>query len=120
MTQKAVHGVKRLLNATKYSYQGLKAAFRNEAAFREEVLAAVVLIPLACYFDVSQNERILLIGSVILVMVVELLNSAIETTVDRIGSERHELSGRAKDIGSAAVLLTMILAGYIWLEILWI
>ncbi|MCW8335427.1 diacylglycerol kinase [Vibrio paucivorans] len=118
MSSKPVHGFKRLKNATRYSCQGLKAAFKNEAAFREEILLSVVLIPLAFWLDVSQVERILLIVTVLLVMLVELLNSAIEAVVDRVGTEHHELAGRAKDIGSAAVMVAMIITGYTWVEIL--
>ncbi|MGY0076191.1 diacylglycerol kinase [Vibrio proteolyticus] len=118
MTQKAPQGFKRLVNATKYSYQGIKAAFKNEAAFREEVLLSVIMIPTALLLDVTGVERVLLIGTVLLVMVVELLNSAVEAVVDRIGPEHHELAGRAKDMGSAAVLITMLITGYTWLQII--
>nr|WP_237668181.1 MULTISPECIES: diacylglycerol kinase [unclassified Vibrio] len=107
-----------MVNATKYSYQGIKAAFKNEAAFREEVLLSVIMIPTALLLDVTGVERVLLIGTVLLVMVVELLNSAVEAVVDRIGSEHHELAGRAKDMGSAAVLITMLITGYTWLQII--
>ncbi|SHJ17085.1 diacylglycerol kinase (ATP) [Malonomonas rubra DSM 5091] len=112
-------GIKRIVLAAGYSAQGLKAAFVNEAAFRQEVLLAVVLIPLACWLDVRAIERVLMIASVVLVMIVELLNSAIEAVVDRIGPEKHELSGRAKDIGSAAVMISLLLTLYIWTEVLW-
>jgi diacylglycerol kinase (ATP) len=78
-----------------------------------------VLIPLACWLDVATVERVLMIASVFLVLIVELLNSAVETVVDRIGPEKHELSGRAKDIGSAAVLIALLLTAYIWSEVLW-
>ncbi len=112
-------GIKRILLAAGYSALGLRAAFVNEAAFRQEVLLAAVLIPLACWLEVTTVERILLIASVVLVLIIELLNSAVEALVDRIGSEMHELSGRAKDIGSATVLISLILTAYIWGEILW-
>nr|WP_274615334.1 diacylglycerol kinase [Vibrio fluvialis] len=118
--QKNPQGIKRVIKATRYSYQGLCAAFKNEAAFREEVILACVLVPLAVWLDVSQLERMLMIGSVLLVMVVELLNSAVEAVVDRIGPEHHELAGRAKDMGSAAVFIAMVISGYIWLEALFI
>lgn len=118
MAKKSLHGFKRVLNATRYSCQGLKATFQNEPAFREEVLLAFIMIPAALLMDVTQIERILLIAVVVLVLFAELVNSAIEAVVDRIGAEQHELSGRAKDIGSAAVMVTMLLAGYVWLEIL--
>ncbi len=113
-------GLKRIILATGYSTQGLTSAFKHEAAFRQELLLAAILIPLACYLDVSQIERILLIAPVFLVMIIEIINSAIEAVVDRIGSEHHELAGRAKDMGSAAVLIALILSAYIWIEILFL
>nr|WP_194438155.1 diacylglycerol kinase [Vibrio fluminensis] len=106
------------MNATRYSWQGLVAAFKNEAAFREEIVLAAIMLPVALWLDVTQVERVLLVATVVLVLIVELINSAIEAVVDRIGSERHELSGRAKDIGSAAVLLAMLLTAYTWATIL--
>lgn len=120
MSRKSQHGFKRLRNAIRYSCQGLKAAFQTEPAFKEELLLAAIMIPLACFLDVTQVERILLIASVLLVLVVELLNSAVEAAIDRISSEQHELSGRAKDLGSAAVMVTMFVTGYVWLEILFL
>ncbi|WP_028863171.1 diacylglycerol kinase [Psychromonas aquimarina] len=113
-------GLKRIILAGGYSLQGLKSAFKHEAAFRQETFLALLLIPLACYLDVSQIERILLIAPVVLVMIIEIINSAVEAVVDRIGSEHHELSGRAKDMGSAAVLIALLLTAYIWLEILFL
>lgn len=118
MPDKTLHGFKRIKNATKYSYQGLKAAFKHEPAFQEEVVLAALMIPAALFIGDSQWERILLIATVVLVLIAELFNSAIEAVVDRVGTEHHELAGRAKDIGSAAVMVTMLLTGYIWLEIL--
>ena len=109
-------GFTRVIKAAGYSLKGLKAAWVNEAAFRQEAVAAIII---AFYLDVSQIERILLIGSVVLVAIVELINSAIEAVVDRVGTEYHELSGRAKDIGSAAVFVTIGLALFIWATILW-
>jgi len=109
----------RIYKEAGYSWKGLKAAWQNEAAFRQEASAAIPLILLSFWFDVSSIERILLIGSVVLVCVVELLNSAVECAIDRIGPEFHVLSGRAKDIGSAAVLLTIILAIFVWVSIFW-
>ncbi|GAB6058822.1 diacylglycerol kinase [Desulfonatronum parangueonense] len=94
--------------------QGLGFAWKNQEAFRLEVLAALVLIPLAFWWGGNAVERILLIGSVVLVMIVELLNSAVETVVDRIGMEDNVLSGMAKDISSAAVLLALILVPVVW------
>jgi len=113
-------GLKRIILAMGYSLQGLKSSFKYEAAFRQELLLAVILIPIACFLEVSQIERILLIASLALVLIVEVINSAIEAVVDRIGSEHHQLSGRAKDMGSAAVFLTLGLSAYIWLEILFL
>lgn len=112
-------GLKRILLAAGYSARGLRATFIHEAAFRQELLLGLILIPLACWLDVDENGRRLMISSILLVLIVELLNSAIEAVVDRIGAQRHELSGRAKDIGSAAVLMTLILTVYIWVSVLW-
>lgn len=113
-------GLKRIILATGYSIQGLKSAFKHEAAFRQELLLFAILAPIACYLDVSQIERILLIAPLVLVIIIEIINSAIEAVVDRIGSEKHELSGRAKDMGSAAVLVALFLTAYIWIEILFL
>ncbi len=112
-------GLTRIIKAAGYSYKGLTAAWRNEAAFRQELVAAVVAIILAIWLDVGAIARILLIGSVLLVMIVEILNSAIEAIVDRVGMEYHELSGRAKDMGSAAVSLAILLALFVWGSVLW-
>lgn len=112
-------GLIRLKNALFYSFDGLKAAYTCEDAFRQEVWLAVVLIPAACWLPVPVVERGLLLASVILVLIVELLNSAIEAAVDRIGLESHRLSKRAKDIGSAAVLLSLINVAVIWGSVLW-
>ncbi len=107
-------GLRRLLNAFGYSLAGFRAAYKHEDAFRQEALLAVILIPLAVWLPVSLIGRALLIGSVLLVIVVELLNSAIEATVDRISLDSHDLAKRAKDIGSAAVLVSLINAVVIW------
>ncbi|MTD41330.1 diacylglycerol kinase [Erwinia sp. CPCC 100877] len=112
-------GFTRIIKAAGYSWKGFGAAWRNEAAFRQEGVAAVIAIIVACWLDVDAITRVLLIGSVMLVMIVEILNSAIEAVVDRIGSEYHELSGRAKDMGSAAVLLAIIVALFTWGSLLW-
>lgn len=108
----------RIINATGYSLKGLKSAYLHEAAFRQEVWLAAILIPLSFWLGENIIEKILLIGSTLLVMITELLNSAIETTIDRISSEYHELSGRAKDIGSAAVFMAMLLFSITWIGIL--
>ncbi|ENN8409163.1 diacylglycerol kinase [Serratia marcescens] len=112
-------GLTRIIKAAGYSYKGLSAAWQHEAAFRQELVVTLLAIILAAWLDVGAIARILLIGSVALVMIVEILNSAIEAVVDRIGSEHHELSGRAKDMGSAAVSLAIVLALFVWGTVLW-
>lgn len=111
-------GLKRFINAISFSIAGFKATWKYEEAFRQEVLVFVVTVPLAITLGKNNIETILLIACVALVLVVELLNSAIEAIVDRVGTEYHELAGRAKDTGSAAVMLTIILAIMTWLFIL--
>ena len=111
-------GVRRVLNATRNSFAGFAEAVRCEDAFRQELLLAAVLVPVALWSGRSGFERALLAGSVVLVLVVELLNSAVEATVDRISFDNHRLAKRAKDIGSAAVMLSLVNAGLIWLLIL--
>jgi diacylglycerol kinase (ATP) len=108
---------RRILNTTKYSWQGLQACFKHEEAFRVEVFFAVLLLPIALLAANSPVELVLLIGSVVLVLLVELLNSAIEAVVDRISEEHHELAGRAKDQGSAAVMLSLGVFVITWLLI---
>ncbi len=108
----------RIWRAFHASLNGYRGALRRERAFREELVVAVLVIPLGLYFGSNGVERALLIGPMVLVLVVELLNSAIETTVDRVGLERHELSGLAKDLGSAAVLTSFLLLGLNWLLVL--
>lgn len=107
-------GLRRLINACMYSLAGLKAAYQHEDAFRQEVLLAIVLIPLAVVLKADGMGRAMMVGSVILVMIVELLNSAVEATVDRISLENHQLAKRAKDIGSAAVMLSLINLATVW------
>lgn len=116
--QKNRKGLSRLLHAGGYSLQGLRAGW-GETAFRQEALAAIVLLPLAFFMGRSWVEVALLAGSVLLVMIVELLNTGLESCIDRIGPEWHDLSKRAKDMGSAAVLLSLLLCGGIWLAALW-
>lgn len=111
-------GITRLIRAFGYSLKGFRACYRHEAAFRQEVLVALFVIPLGAWLGDGGVERALLIGSWLFVLVVELLNSAIEATVDRFGPEHHELSGRAKDIGSASVLASISLAIVVWALIL--
>lgn len=107
-------GLPRLINAFGYSLEGFKAAFKHEDAFRQEVFLAVVLIPLAVYLGKSPIERALMIASVLLVLIVELLNSAIEAAVDHTSTEHHALAKRAKDIGSAAVFIALAIVAIIW------
>ena len=114
MGKPAATGIKRVINAFGYSMQGLRAAFNNEAAFRQELALCVIFVPLAFWLGQTAVERILLIGSLLLVLIIELVNSAIEAIVDRFGSEHHELSGRAKDIGSAAVFISLLNSTIIW------
>lgn len=111
-------GIARLKNALIWSLSGLKKGFKDEAAFRQEVILFIILIPLALWLSESKVERCLMIGSLFLVLIVELLNSGIEAAVDRISEENHPLSGKAKDIGSAAVFLSLLNAGVIWAIIL--
>jgi diacylglycerol kinase (ATP) len=106
--------IKHLWRATLYSWQGLKAAYRYQWVFPLEIIIFIVAVPLSIYFGKTRVEQILLLGSVLLVLIVELVNSAIETVVDRISLERHALSGRAKDLGSAAVFLTVMNAIMVW------
>ena len=116
--QKARTGLSRIWHATGYSIEGLKAGW-GETAFRQEAIAAMVLLPLSFWIGRSWMETALLAGSVLFVMIVELLNTGIETAIDRIGPEWHDLSKRAKDMGSAAVLLSLLLATGIWLAALY-
>jgi diacylglycerol kinase (ATP) len=111
---KGKQGLTRLINALGYSRDGLAAAWKHEAAFREEVMLAIVAVPLGLWLGGNGIEKALLVGTILLIMIVELLNSAVEAVVDRVSDEHHELSKRAKDIGSAAVLLTLILAATTW------
>jgi diacylglycerol kinase (ATP) len=112
-------GFTRMFRAFGTSMKGLAGAYREEAAFRQELALAVVVIPLGLWLGETGVERALLIGPMFLVLIVELVNSAVEAVVDRIGLERHELSGLAKDIGSAAVLLSLLLLTVVWLLLLW-
>ncbi|HBH66065.1 diacylglycerol kinase [Erwinia persicina] len=113
-----VTGLTRIIKAAGYSWKGIRAAWQHEAAFRQEAVAAIIAIAIAVWLDVDVVTRVLLIGSVVMVIIVEILNSAIEAVVDRIGSEIHPLAGRAKDMGSAAVLLAILLAMFVWIMLL--
>lgn len=108
----------RVVRATGYSISGLRAALRKEAAFRQEFALFLILAPLAIWLGDNGIERALLLGSLFIVLIVELLNSAIEATVDRVSRKRHKLSGRAKDMGSAAVYLSLLLVVLTWLLVL--
>ncbi|MBS1197193.1 MAG: diacylglycerol kinase [Proteobacteria bacterium] len=119
MTEKTFSGMARLVRAFCYSMQGLAAAWRNEAAFRQEIVLAALILPPGLWFAANGLERALLAASVIFVLVVELINSAVEAAIDRISPERHELSKRAKDLGSAAVLLALINVWVVWGGIFW-
>lgn len=112
-------GLHRLIRATGHSIDGLKTAYRGENAFRQEVWLAVVLVPLAFWLGGSWTETALLVGTVLLVLIVELLNSGIEAAVDRVSFEIHDLSKRAKDLASAAVLLALLLCAGVWCAALW-
>ena len=114
-----VRGFRRLWVATRYSAMGLSHALRGEPSFRQEVAACLVLVPLGIWLGRSGVERALLIGSLFLVLIVELINSAIEAVVDRFGGEIHALSGQAKDLGSAAVFVALVNAAVVWLLVLW-
>ena len=116
---KGATGLTRLLNATRYSLAGLRAALRHEEAFRQELILAALLVPLGLWLGANGVERALLAGSVLLVLVVELLNSALEAAVDRISLDDHPLAGRAKDMGSAAVMIALAGAALVWLLVLW-
>ncbi len=111
-------GVSRVIKATVYSWQGLRAAYRYEEAFRQEVWLCLVMIPLGLYLGDGGVEKALLVGSLLLLPLIEILNSALEAVVDRVGEEQHELSGRAKDMGSAAVAIAIALAAAVWLLVL--
>jgi diacylglycerol kinase (ATP) len=118
LLQSLVDG-ERVLRALSYSLNGLRAAYKKESAFRQELILALLLVPLGLWLGRTGVERTLLIGSVLLVLIIELLNSAVETTVDRGGKDWDKLAGRAKDMGSAAVLIALLLVVLTWGSILW-
>lgn len=107
-------GLTRIIKAGQYSWQGFQAAYKHEEAFRQEVWVLLVAVPLALWLGENGVEKTLMIGSILLLLIVELLNSAVEAVVDRTGLDRHELSGRAKDMGSAAVLVAILNAVLVW------
>ena len=112
-------GITRIIRAGGYSLKGLKTALRHESAFRQEAALFVILVPAAIWLGNSWLQYVLLIGSLVLVLVTELLNSAIEAVVDRVSDDYHELSGRAKDMGSAAVLITLLNVVFVWAMVAW-
>ncbi len=111
-------GLRRVISATRNSFKGLSACWSNEAAFRQEVVLCLILVPLGLYLGNGGVEKALLVSVCFLVLIVEILNSGIEAAIDRIGPEHHELSGLAKDLGSAAVFLSLVLVGLVWLLVL--
>lgn len=118
MAVKGKHGFGRIIRATGFSWQGICAAYRHEAAFREEIWLCAVMVPLGLYVGADGVEKALLVASVLLLPMVEILNSALEAVVDRFGGEQHELSGRAKDMGSAAVAIAIGIMTLVWVLIL--
>ncbi len=118
MSSQGTNGLERLFKAFGFSMQGLIAAFRYEAAFRQEVYLSLVLIPLGIYLGETGTEKALLVGVILLVLITELINSGMEAVVDRFGEEQHELSGRAKDVGSAAVFIALLNVLIVWVCII--
>ena len=112
-------GIRRLINATGYSVEGFKAAFKNEAAFRQELALTAIMIPAGFWLGTTAVERGLLVASCLMVLITEMLNSALEAVVDRVGLEHHLLSKQAKDMGSAAVLLRLVMTMTVWGLIAW-
>ena len=112
-------GLTRILKAFGNSWKGFRGAFREEAAFRQELALCAVLVPIALWVPVGALEKLALVGVLAVLLIVELLNSALEAVVDRVGIERHALSKQAKDLGSAAVLLALLLVGATWATVLW-
>lgn len=117
MAKTGATGLTRIIKAAGYSWLGLKAAYLNEAAFRQELLLVIALSPVALIYGPSYADKAILIASLVFILLIEILNSAIEAVVDRFGDEIHPLSGRAKDMGSAAVLLAFIITALIWFSI---
>jgi diacylglycerol kinase (ATP) len=112
-------GIKRVIRAARFSAQGFAHAWRHEAAFRQELGGCAVMAPIALWLGQTAYERLLLIACLLLVLIVELLNSAVEAAIDRFGEEHHELSGRAKDLGSAAVFVSLSLVALVWVAVAW-
>lgn len=112
-------GLRRIILATRFSAQGIAGAWRHEQAFRQELTAAVILTPVAVWLGRDAWETLLLLLSLLLVLIVELLNSAVEATIDRIGEEHHDLAGRAKDMGSAAVFFSLVMVAAVWATVIY-
>jgi len=110
-------GLKRLVDAFFYSMAGFKAAWKNEEAFRQEILAGIIIVPAGFLLGATYTQKAILILSFLIIPLVELLNTAVEATVDKVGMEKHELSGRAKDLGSASVFLSICIAAIVWILI---
>jgi len=119
MAQPGNTGLRRIVNATFYSFAGLRCAWRTEAAFRQECVVILILMPIAAWLGHTAVQRVLLVSSCVLVLIVELVNTAVESVVDRVGTDHNELSGRAKDLGSAAVFTSIALAVVVWVSIGW-
>jgi len=119
MAKTGATGLTRIINAAGYSWLGLKAAYINEAAFRQELWLSIALTPVALIYGPSYADKAILIACLFFILLIEILNSAIEAVVDRFGDEIHPLSGRAKDMGSAAVLFAFIISGLVWFSILY-
>ena len=117
MAKPGATGITRIINAAGYSWSGIKAAYTNEAAFRQELGLVIMLTPVAIIFGPSVADKAVLLASLIFILLVEILNSALEAVVDRFGNEIHPLSGRAKDMGSAAVLMAFFITGLIWFSV---
>ena len=120
MSSQGTTGLERLFKALGFSMQGLTAAFKNEAAFRQEIYLAIILIPLGFILGETGVEIALLVSAILLVLIIELINSGMEAVVDRFGGEQHELSGRAKDVGSAAVLIALLNVVLVWGSVLFL
>ena len=117
MAKTGITGITRIINAAGYSWLGFKAAFKHEAAFRQELALVLILTPVALYYGPSYADKAILIASLVFILLVEIINSALEAVVDRFGDEIHELSGRVKDMGSAAVFLAFLITGLIWFSV---
>ncbi len=117
MAKTGATGFTRIINAAGYSWLGFKAAYKHEAAFRQELWLCLVLTPVALYFGPSYADKAILMASLVFILLIEILNSALEAVVDRFGDEMHPLSGRAKDMGSAAVFLAFVIAGLVWFSV---